>query len=124
MATVSPSKSTVSAIKAFFRIADAWNLKTDDRAVLLGVSERTVPRWKNDPMAADPSRDQVERLSYILGIYGGLHSILGEVSLADEWVARANLDFGDQSPMERMLAGNVGDLAFVRAYVDRWSAGI
>jgi hypothetical protein len=75
-------------------------------------------------MAADPSRDQVERLSYILGIYGGLHSILGEVPLADEWVSRANLDFGDQSPMQRMLAGNVGDLAFVRAYVDRWSAGI
>ena len=123
MAVISKNKSTVIALKAFFRIADAWQLNREQRAVLLGSSTRSVGRWKTAPAAAEPTRDQLERMSYVLGIYGGLHSIFGEVSLADEWIHRPNLDFGDRPPIDRMLAGNVGDLAFVRTYVDRWGAG-
>jgi hypothetical protein len=62
-------------------------------------------------------------VSYILGVFSGLHAVLGDTALADEWVLRANRDFGNRTPLSRMLAGNVGDLAFVRAYVDRWAAG-
>lgn len=59
----------------------------------------------------------------MLGIFAGLRMVLGETtSLADEWIMRPNLDFGDRSPLARMLAGNVGDLAFVRSYVDRWAS--
>lgn len=123
MAVTAPKKSTVTALKAFFRIADAWHLNRVQRAILLGSSTRSVDRWKAEPAAAEPTRDQVERLSYVLGIYGGLHSVFGEVALADEWIHRPNLDFGDTPPLAHMLAGNVGDLAFVRNYVDRWGAG-
>jgi hypothetical protein len=38
-------------------------------------------------------------------------------------VQQPNADFGEQSPLERMLAGNVRDLADVRRYVDAWRDG-
>jgi len=62
-------------------------------------------------------------VSYVLGIYGGLHAILGESPFADEWVRRPNGDFGDATLLDRMLAGNVGDLASVRSYVEAWRVG-
>jgi hypothetical protein len=122
MAISSPSKSAI-ALKAFRRVADRWGLERKARATLLATSTRSIDRWEGDPSSADLNRDQLERISYVLGIYGGLHSVLGEAPLADEWVRRPNIDFGDAPPLNRMLAGNVGDLAFVRNYVDCWGDG-
>ena len=110
------------ALKAFNRIADAWNLNRPERRLLLAISDRTADRWR-DPAKAAPTRDQLERVSYILGIHTGLAAIFEGAPLALEWVRRNNLDFGGGSPLDRMLGGNVGDLAFVRAYVDAWRAG-
>ena len=115
--------AAVVALKAFFKIADRWRLNRGDRATLLGSSERSVSRWRSEAGVPDLSRDQMERLSYILGIYGGLETIFGDTELATQWVQRPNRDFGGRTPLDRMRAGNVGDLAFVRGYVDRWAAG-
>jgi hypothetical protein len=111
------------AIRGFFRIADTWLLSRKDRATLLATSERSIDRWSHDAASASLTRDQLERISYVLGIYGGLHAILGESPFANEWVRRPNGDFGDAAPLDRMLAGNVGDLADVRRYVDAWRVG-
>jgi uncharacterized protein (DUF2384 family) len=115
--------STSGALRGFFRIADAWRLDRGQRATLLATSERSIDRWRADAGVADLARDQVERLSYVIGIYGGLHAILGESALADDWVWRPNADFGDAPPLDRMLAGNVADLVDVRRYVDAWRVG-
>jgi uncharacterized protein (DUF2384 family) len=111
------------ALKAFRRVADHWSLGRNDRATLLAASARAIVRWERDASSARLHRDQLERISYILGIFAGLHSILGDSPFADEWVRSPNLDFGGRSPLDRMLMGNVGDLACVRAYVDRWRSG-
>ncbi len=114
---------TAGALRGFFRIVDLWGLGRGERATLLAASPRSIDRWKLDAASADLTRDQIERISYVVGIYGGLHAILGESSLADEWVRRPNEDFGGARPLDRMLAGNVGDLAEVRRYVDAWRVG-
>ncbi|HUY41024.1 MAG TPA: MbcA/ParS/Xre antitoxin family protein [Candidatus Dormibacteraeota bacterium] len=111
------------ALKAFQRICGQWGLDDDRQAVLLAVHPRSIKRWKEHPENATLHRDQVERISYVLGIYNGLHAILDESPFADEWIHRENRDFGGRTPLQRMLAGNVGDLAFVRHYVDAWRAG-
>ena len=72
------------------------------------------------PQPRELTRDQMERLSYVIGIYGGLHAILGKSPLAQDWLHRPNEDFGGAPPLARMLAGNVGDLVDVRRYVDAW----
>ena len=110
------------ALEAFQRIADRWKLTREDRATLLASSPRSVSRWARRGKP-DLNRDQLERISYVLGIFSGLHTLLGDAPLADEWVRRPNADFGDSTPLSRMLAGNVADLAFVRDYIDRWLSG-
>ena len=122
MLTTPPISRTV-ALSAFWRLADRWNLDQEERATLLATSSRSIRRWTSDPTAADLNRDQMERISYMLGIFSGLHAVLGATDLADAWVRRPNLDFGNGPPLQRMLAGNVGDLAFVRSYVARWVSG-
>jgi hypothetical protein len=122
-AAVAEPNEFAGALRGFFRIADVWGVSRRGRATLLAASERSVDRWASGASSATLTRDQVERISYVLGIYGGLHAILGESPFADDWVRRPNDDFGGASPLERMLAGNVGDLAHVRRYVDAWRVG-
>ena len=120
--TVAQTSKSAVAVKAFFRITQAWGLDRNAAATLLAVNVRTIDRWKS---GAEPelSRDQLERISYLLGIYGTLHALLGESPFADAWVASPNADFGGRTPIERLLAANVGDLADVNRYVNAWAAG-
>jgi len=120
---LSPTLESGPGLRAFFRIMDAWKVGRSQRSTLLGVSDRSIDRWKNDPASGELRRDQLERVSYLLGIYAGLHAILAESALADDWVTRANADFGNRAPLDVMLAGNVGDLAEVQRYVEAWRAG-
>jgi len=39
------------------------------------------------------------------------------------WVSRKNTDFNGQSPLERMLGGDMTDLAYVRQYLDALRGG-
>ncbi|GAC1433621.1 MAG: MbcA/ParS/Xre antitoxin family protein [Candidatus Velthaea sp.] len=120
----SPSRSrSAGAIRAYLRVADRWKLARGERATLLATSDRSIDRWTKRADEVTLNRDQLERLSYILGIYGGLHAILGESSFAEAWVREPNRDFGGQPPIRRMLAGNVADLLDVRRYIERWQTG-
>lgn len=87
MLATSPIFRTV-ALTAFQRLADRWNLDQNERATLLAASSRSIRRWGKDVAAADLNRDQKKRISYMLGIFAGLHAVLGETDLADEWVRR------------------------------------
>ena len=112
----------VPALRTVFHILDAWGVKVKDWGRLLGVSQPTVHRWKADPAAAAKanSRDLLERLSYLLGIYKALQILLPDPRAADGWVNRPNTAplFGGQAPIERLLAGNVADLYEVRRWLD------
>lgn len=105
------------ALRAFFRIADRWKLTPVECAALLATSRSSIARWTTNTEPAKLTRDQVERISYILGIYVDLHAILGESPYADAWVRQANTEFAGAAPLARMLSGNVTDLADVRLYV-------
>jgi uncharacterized protein (DUF2384 family) len=89
----------------------------------VAASDRSANRWKSAAGSAELTRDQMERISYVLGIYGRLHAILADSALADDWIRRPNSDFGGAPPLDRMLAGNIGDLADIRRYVDAWRVG-
>jgi predicted protein tyrosine phosphatase len=117
-----PSRSTV-AFTAFAKIAERWGLRRAERVALLATTECSIDRWVKDPALASLSREQLERVSYVLGIFTGLHEILGDTPFADEWIRMPNADFGHACPLDHMLAGNIGHLADVRRYVDRWRAG-
>ena len=57
-------------------------------------------------------------IGYVAGIWKALQIVYSDATLADSWVKRPNAFFGGQTPLERMAAGDVTDLAAVRAYLD------
>ena len=119
-AVIGDRGQVAAALRTVFRILEAWNVKVGDWGVLLGASPATVHRWKSNPDSAGGSRDLVERLSYILGIYKALQILLPAESSADSWVNRPNTapPFGGKAPMDRMQGGNVADLYTVRRWLD------
>lgn len=115
-----------AGLRTFFNIANRWGLSTDEQMVLLGSPGRsTLFKWKANPAAADPRRDTLERVSYVLGIYKALQILLPEPAAADAWVRKPNGAplFGGKSALDRMLGGNVGDLMVVRQYLDAQRGG-
>jgi hypothetical protein len=108
------------ALRAFFSIASTWRLNTNQQRILLGnPPSSTFFKWKKD-QGGKLSRDVLERISYVLGIYKALQILLPVAERADEWISRPNDApmFGGKSALEYMLAGNVGDLFAVRQYLD------
>jgi len=112
---------SAAGLRAFGRIAEAWGLNIDEQLRLLGQPPRsTFFAWRKAPDKASLSRDTLERLSNLLGIYKSLQILLPDTAAADAWVRQPNSapPFGGKSALDRMLAGNVGDLNFVRRYLD------
>ncbi|MCP1675755.1 hypothetical protein J2T57_002910 [Natronocella acetinitrilica] len=109
-----------AGMRAYPNIARAWGLTDAQAARLLGTPPSTYRRWKRDPERANLDVNHLERLSLILGIYKNLHILLPRPDSADSWVRRPNTNplFGGQAPIDRMLAGQVGDLFVVRQHLD------
>jgi hypothetical protein len=108
------------ALRAFFNIASAWNLNAKQQRTLLGnPPSSTFFKWKRD-MGGSVSRDVLERISYVLGIYKALQILFPDTERADAWISRPNTAplFEGHSALHRMLAGNVSDLYAVRQYLD------
>ncbi|KRF00577.1 hypothetical protein ASG87_12875 [Frateuria sp. Soil773] len=108
------------ALRAFFNLAERWNLRIADQRRLLGdPPESTFYKWKR-LQDGSPGRDVIERISYLLGIWKDLQILFPDPAQADAWLHRPNAAplFGGQSALQRMLSGNVADLYVVRQYLD------
>ncbi|MBC8750569.1 DUF2384 domain-containing protein [Paraburkholderia sp. WC7.3b] len=117
---------STAGLRAFFNIAHDWDLNADEQIVLLGKPGRsTFFKWRATPETARLSRDTLERLSLLLGIYKALQILLPQPSAADTWVKRPNSapPFGGRRALDRMLAGNISDLVAVRQYLDAMRGG-
>lgn len=112
------------AVKLFFGISEEWNLTDEQRCTLAGLGTRTtLHNWRNKLDANKPiklSKDTLERLSYIAGIYKALQILFTDPGQWRTWVKKPNRDFGGASVFDRMLAGRVVDLVDMRRYLDGW----
>jgi hypothetical protein len=111
------------ALRAFFRLIELWALPLEQARVLLGRPSRaTLYNWKAGKVRTLP-HDTLQRISYLLGIFKALQILYADPALADGWLKRPNAAFGGQSALDRMLAGDVTDLAAVRAHLDAARGG-
>jgi uncharacterized protein (DUF2384 family) len=95
-----------------------WNVdKNNARRILGNPAERTFYEWKKGKAGRLPD-DTLRRIGYIAGIWKALQIVYSDAVTSDSWVHRPNKAFGGQTPIERMAAGDVTDLAAVRAYID------
>jgi len=116
--TIDRKGLTGPALRTFFNIADAWDLNEGEQMAILGLDSRsTLHNWKRGEVAA-LSKDALERISYVMGIYKGLQILVP--ATADKWVRKANHAkvFAGKSALDRMVSGNVSDLYVVRQYID------
>ena len=117
-----PHHNTIAVgMRAFFEITEKkWGLSYDESSTLLGQpGKSTYYNWRSGKVGeVVHSLDLGTRISYVLGIFKALEIIYEEPELADTWVRKPNDAFGGQSALDRMLAGQIVDLAQVRQYLD------
>lgn len=111
-----------AGMRTVVAIADEWQLPVATRCILLGgIGPSTYHKWRQGDVGT-PSRDQLERLSLILGIYKALRLLFSDDATGVRWLKAANADpdFGGQSPIDRLGRGSIEDLYAVRRYLDGW----
>jgi hypothetical protein len=110
------------AVRLFMRLSDLWRLAVDQRRALLGdISPAAYHNWRNGKTGT-LTRDQLERISLVLGIHKGLRLLFADEASATRWLTAPNRDlpFGGESPLARALKGSIDDLYAVRRYIDAW----
>ena len=113
-----PDLNYADLMRGFFGITQAWALNNHEERLLLGEpASRTFSNWKSGKVAT-LQKDTIRRIGYIAGIYKSLQILYSNPTQADEWIRRPNRAFGEQTPLERMCAGDITDLAAIRSYLD------
>ena len=112
------------AAKAYARVVAAWKLKNGEAAELIAVSPRTWSRMKSLEWSGSLSKDQLARVSAIIGLYKALHLYFSD-ELADRWIALDNAGptFAGKTPTEKMLDGGLPAIMETRDYVDALRGG-
>ena len=116
---------TGAMLRAFFKLSELWQLNESEARILLGKpSSRSYSRWKTE--GTDTSRishDMRQRLSMLMGIHKALRHIFKDAARGYAWIRKPNQAFNGQSALNRMLAGEIVDLAAVRFYLDAERGG-
>jgi hypothetical protein len=107
-----------SAMEGFFNIMSLWQVNNAQmRSILGSPPERTFYEWKSGRVRR-LQEDTFWRIGYVAGIFKALQILYAEAAQADDWIHRDNWHFCGQTPLARMAAGEVTDLAAVRQYLD------
>lgn len=115
---------TPAALGALFRILEAWEVPEAEACGLLGdVAPSTLYKYKAQG-ATKLGRDQLERISYLIGIFKALHILFGP-ELADRWPRLPNQNrlFAGKTPVEYMVREGIPGLHTVRRLLDARRGG-
>lgn len=108
--------------KMIMTLFDHWELTTEDRLELLGLSpsnRSALSRYRRgEPLAQ--SRDLLERAGILLGIHKNLRLLFPHNrELAYAWMTTRNKALGGLAPAEAIKEYGFPGLLMVRAYLDR-----
>lgn len=106
-------------LRAFFAIAARWNLSTDEGRRLLGEPSATMFLRMKRHEKGVLTRAQLERISYVLGIYRSLQLLFADPVRADAWIKTPNAApcCEGRTALDRMLGDDVAGLRIVRDYL-------
>lgn len=108
------------AMEAFFNLVNKWDIRgVDNKRILLGQpTEPLFYKWQRGEVGKVP-HDTLIRISYLMGIHKALKMLFsGNNERGYAWIKKTSKDFGGKSAYERMMAGEITDLAYVRNYLD------
>ena len=115
-AHISDNAQAGAGLRTFARVVEKWRLPSSDAMALLGVDSRStyydlLKRARGSREVKGLNRDQLDRLSYVLGIYEATRVLFPHSEESrNEWVSRANSAtlFGGRSPVEIMRSSMIG----------------
>jgi hypothetical protein len=112
------------ALKAYARVADAWALSLREAAALADMSESTWKRARKPGFAGELTKDQILRLSAVIGIYKSLELYFSE-QLARSWFTRQNAGplFAGARPVDTAIDGGLPQILAIRTYLDALRGG-
>lgn len=112
------------ALVGFFAIVESWSLTMSQAAELLDKSRSNLYKLKENPKSSVLSRDEMTRISYIVGIHRALHIVFPE-KLATEWMTRPNQNilFRGETPFAYVAQEGIPGLHQVRMMLDAARAG-
>lgn len=118
---------TGPGLKAFFGIAKRWSLTVEEQLALLDLDDKksTLFKWRSDPPLR-LTRDRLERVSHILGIYKALRILYSrDEESGDSWVKRDNTAplFDGRPALQLMTMGGIPGLLATRIYLDTHRGG-
>ena len=115
-------KVSSPAFRLFISFCNHWGFNESQRLILLGdLHRQTYLRWKREGVKT-LKRDQLERISLLLGIHKGLGLLFVDYDNAKRWLFSLNHDlpFSGISPSEYLLNGSIKNFYEVRRYLDAW----
>src|SRR4030081_1823617 len=115
-AHISDNAQAGAGLRTVARVVDKWSLPASDAMALLGVDSRStyyelLKRARESKEVKGLSRDQLDRLSYLLGIYAAIRVLFPHSEGSrNQWVSRPNPAplFGGRSPVEVMRSSMIG----------------
>jgi len=115
-ATISEPVQAGAGLRTFTRIAEQWKLSARDAMALLGVDSRStyyelLKRARDSKEVKGLSKDQLDRLSYLLGVYESVRVLFPHSQESrDTWVSRPNTAalFAGRPPLEVMRSSMIG----------------
>ncbi|MEH7829912.1 MbcA/ParS/Xre antitoxin family protein [Gemmobacter denitrificans] len=119
-----PAQINAIALKAYARVAEAWGLSLKEAAALADMSESTWKRARKPEFTGELTKDQLLRLSAVIGIYKSLELYFSD-PLARTWMTRPNTGplFGGTRPIDTAIDGGLPQILAVRTYLDALRGG-
>lgn len=108
------------ALKGFFNICREWDCSQEEMMQMLGgISRSTLAKYQKLPYIK-LSRDTLERISYILGIYKSLRVMYPTAERANRRIrlATSEVPFSGTSALDFMARGSMKHLMQARRYFD------
>lgn len=110
------------AWKALDNLVQRFRFTQSEAQILMGDMAHSTYYKGLSQHTVRLSRDQRERISYLLGIYKALRIIFTDSEQALTWINRRNTlpPFHGHTPRDYLMEGSIVRLAEVRRFLDFW----
>jgi len=114
--------SEAVAWKSLQKLVERFQLTEAEAMCLMGNMPRSSYHKGIRTHQGRLNRDQLERISYLLGIYKALRILFTDSAQALSWIDRPNElpPFHHMTPRAYLLEGSLVRLAEVRRFLDFW----
>jgi len=112
------------ALKAFNNIANEWQLSLSEAAALADMPDSTWKRARKPDYQGVLTKDQMLRLSALIGIYKAL-KLYFEEPIDTTWITRPNDGplFRGRRPVDTLIENGLPHFLQVRNYLDALRGG-